>query len=169
MSPFPVVRRLTAGLAILAAGCSSNPMDTGFATQLVSVSPRGGAMGVTPTAVIVLVFSRSMMSGMEQYLALHQGGPVDPVTPMNCNWSDGRTTLTCRPGQPLARATRYTVHLGGGVMDGSGRHVGMERNGMAMGGRWAARETMGGQLGMMGSGWRHTNGSYGMVFEFDTE
>jgi hypothetical protein len=163
-----VTRILLAGAAMLAAGCSARMMDTSLATQLVSVSPRGGAEGVSDTPDIVLIFSHPMMAGMEQYLALHQGTATGATIPMNCNWSDGQRTLTCRPGQPLAPGTSYTIHMGGGMMDTDGQPVGMERYGMGMGGRWATGGMMGGQTGMMGSGWMHSNGSYGMVFGFTT-
>ncbi len=164
-----VVRGLVAGTLVLAAGCGSNMMGTEAGTQLLSVSPRGGTASVAVSTDIVLTFNQAMMAGMEQYMALHQGGVTGPTISMNCNWSDGQKTLTCRPGQPLTAATRYTVHLGGGMMDSSGQRVGMDRNGMGMGGQWATGGMMGGQTGMMGTGWQHANGSYGMVFEFTTQ
>jgi hypothetical protein len=168
MLKLSVVRGLIAAAAVLAPGCS-NMMDTELATQLLSVSPRGGATGVASTTDIVLTFNQPMMMGMEQYMALHQGGLSGPTLPMSCNWSDSRTTLTCRPDQPLAAGTRYTVHMGGGMMDADGRRVGMERYGRKMGGRCATGRMMGGQSGMMGAGWTHTDGSYGMAFEFTTQ
>ncbi len=163
------VRGLVAGTLVLAAGCGSNMMDPELATQLLAVSPRGGTANVSVSTDIVLTFNQTMMTGMEQYLALHQGTVTGPTISMSCNWSDGQKTLRCRPGQPLAAATRYTVHVGGGMMDGSGKRIGMDRNGMRMGGEWATGGMMGGQTGMMGTGWMHTNGSYGMVFEFTTQ
>lgn len=163
-----VVRGLIAGALVLTAGCSSNMIDAAPATQLVSVSPRGGAASVTVSADIVLTFNQGMMAGMEQFMALHQGGVTGPTAAMTCNWSDGQRMLTCRPGQPLAAGTRYTIHVGGGMMDASGLSVGMDRYGMGMGGQWATGGMMGGQTGMMGTGWMHANGSYGMVFEFTT-
>ena len=164
-----VVRGLLAGTLVLAAGCGSNMMDTELATQLLSVSPRGGTGSVAASADIVLTFNQPMMPGMEQYVALHQGTVTGPAIVMSCNWSDGQKTLSCRPSQPLAAATRYTIHVGGGMMDSSGRRVGMERNSMGMGGQWATGGMMGGQTGMMGTGWMHANGSFGMVFEFTTQ
>ena len=160
---------LLAGAVLAAAGCSSGMMDTNLETQLLSVSPRGGAIGVGSTSDIVLTFSRPMMTGMEQYVVLHQGDVAGPAMPMRCTWSDGQRTLGCRPDRPAAPATRFTIHLGGGMMDAEGLGVGMERFGMDLGGRWATGGMMGGQTGMMGAGWRHGNGSYGMVFEFTTE
>jgi hypothetical protein len=45
----------------------------------------------------------------------------------------------------------------------------MEQYGMGMGGQWATGGMMGGQTGMMGTGWHNSNGSYGMVFGFTTQ
>ena len=101
-------------------------------------------------------------------MVLHQGGITGPTTAMTCNWSDGQRTLSCRPGQPLAAATQYTIHVGGGMMNSSGQAVGMDQYGMGMGGQWATGGMMGGQTGMMGTGWMNANGSYGMMFEFTT-
>jgi len=117
----------------------------------------------------MLTFNHPMMSGMEQYLALHVGTVTGPSVPMSCTWLDDRQTLSCHPGQSLASATPYTIHMGGGMMDADGQRVGMESYGMAMGGQWATGGMMGGQSGMMGSGWMHSNGSYGMVFGFTTQ
>lgn len=166
---------LLAGAALFAAGCSSSMMSSSgmmnadLETQLLSVSPRGGAIGVAATSGIVFTFNRPMMTGMEQYVVLHLGGVTGAELPMRCTWSGGQRTLGCRPDQPLAPATRFTVHLGGGMMDAEGRGVGMERFGMGMGGQWATGGMMGGQSGMMGAGWMHGNGSYGMLFEFTTQ
>lgn len=140
-------------------------MDTDLAIQLLSVSPRGGVTGVASTSDVLFNFNRPMMTEMEQYVVLHQGGVTGPTMPMRCNWSDGQRTLGCRPDQPLAPATRFTIHMGGGMMDAEGRGVGMGRFGMGMGGRWATGGMMGGQSGMMDTGWMHGNGSYGMVSE----
>ena len=46
--------------------------------------------------------------------------------------------------------------------------VGLERNGMTMGGQWASGTMMGSNTGMMGPGWQHANGTYGMIFTFTT-
>lgn len=169
MIPSAAVRRLLAGALLLSSACSSNAMDTGLATQFLSVSPRGGTTNVAASSDVVLTFDQPMMAGMEQYLALHQGTVTGPTLPMGCNWSNGQKTLTCRPSQPLASATRYVIHMGGGMMDANGLRVGMESSGMGMGGQWVSSGMMGGQGGMMGNGWMHTNGSYGMVFEFTTQ
>ena len=160
-------RSLIAGAAMLALGCSSGITDSN-STELLSVSPRGGAIGVSATPDIVLAFSRSMMPGMEQFVALHQGGVTGPEMSVRCSWSDGQKTMTCRPDAALTPGTHYTIHLGGGMMDADGRSADMDRYGMEMGGQWATTGMMGGQGDMMGAGWKHANGSYGMVFGFAT-
>ena len=59
------------------------------------------------------------------------------------------------------------------MMTQAGQPIDYATYGPAMGGQWL----MGGMMGpahsgqpwdMMGSGWRHTNGSYGMQFAFTT-
>jgi hypothetical protein len=164
-----VGRAFAAGSVLLALGCSGGVVDTTQPTQLLTVSPRGGAVSASTAAVIVLTFSRPMMAGMEQYVALHQGGISGPTRSMSCSWSDGRMTLTCQPDQPLNPATSYAIHMGGGMMDADDVPVDMDRHGMEMGGQWVMGGMMGGQTGMMGNGWKHANGSYGMVFGFTTQ
>lgn len=71
--------------------------------------------------------------------------------------------------------------MGGAMTAASGRQVGFEEHGPHMGGRMATPEMMGagmsgGTMGggmtsgstMMGPGWRHSDGTYGMVFTFTT-
>lgn len=169
MAPHATVRSLVAGAVILSSACSSSMMDTELATQLLSVSPRGGTTNVVTSSDIVLTFDQPMMAGMEQYLALHQGAVTGATMPMGCNWSNAQRTLTCRSSQPLASATRYVIHMGGGMMDANGLRVGMESSGVGMGGQWVGSGMMTGQASMMGNGWKHTNGSYGMAFEFTTK
>ena len=128
-----VSRTLLVGGAIVAVACSSTMMDSSLATQLLSVAPRGGAVGVSTIPDIVLTFTGPMMPGMERYTALHQGGPTGPTMPMSCAWSVGHKTLTCRPDQPLAPVAAYAIHLGGGMMDAEDRPVGMGGYGMVFG------------------------------------
>ena len=163
-----VTRGLLVGAALLVTGCGAGMMDTGLPTELLSVSPRSGTVGVSTTPDIMLTFNRPMMPGMEQYLALHHGGVSGPTMPMSCNWSDALRTLSCRPSQPLVSGTPYTIHMGGGMMDADGDPIDMEPYGMEMGGQWATGGMMGTQTGMMSGGWRNANGSYGMVFGFTT-
>ena len=64
--------------------------------------------------------------------------------------------------------------MGGALTDGNGQPVGYDSYGPMMGGQWVMGGTMpgihGGGMGwgMMGNGWRHANGSYGMTFTFTT-
>lgn len=166
------------GLALLAvpfmAACSEGAMhdSTNDGPLLTDISPAPSATGVATSTRLSFTFSRPMMPGMEQYLDLHLGGIGGPVVPLTCGWNAGQTTLTCIPAAPLAPGTRYTVHMGGGMMDESGRMVSMEDL-TAMGGQWATGEMVGGghsgqPAGMMGPGWRHGSGHYGMLFEFTT-
>jgi len=65
------------------------------------------------------------------------------------------------------------AHIGGAMMDANSHPVDMDQFGMQMGGQWATQGMMGAThsgmpWSMMGFGWRHQNGSYGMVFTFST-
>jgi hypothetical protein len=157
------------------AGPGGSGMMGGGATgaALLSLVPQGGMVGVSTTTPLSFRFGGPMAPGMEQYFDLHMGGIDGPVVPMSCGWSADRTTLTCTPGAPLLPRTTYAVHIGGGMMDASGRPASFDAYGPMMGGQWIVGGMMtdnhgGGSWSMMGPGWRHTNGSYGMVFTFTT-
>ena len=156
-------------LAVLSA-CQSNAVAPSLTTHVVTVVPAGGATGVDPTAPIVATFSHAMQAGMEQYVALHQGDVAGPVVPGAWMWSDDRTTLTFTPLQPLAPHATYTLHLGGGMRASDGGFVDFEHCVAQHGGAWATGSMMtGGRMNdMMGAGWRHPNGSFGMTFTFTT-
>jgi len=139
----------------------------------MSVSPAAGATGVGVGSPITFRFAGAMGSGMEQYVDLHMGDLSGAEVAMNCAWSSDLTLLTCTPASPLASRTTYATHLGGGMMSAGGVAVDYTMYGPGLGGQWI----MGGMMtgthggmgwGMMGSGWRHANGSYGMVFTFTT-
>jgi hypothetical protein len=139
----------------------------------MSVFPQGGMLGVMTTTPLSFRFGGPMAPGMEQYFDLHMGGLDGPVVPMSCGWSADRTTLTCNPAAPLQPRTSYTIHMGGGLTDANGRPAGYDTYGPMMGGQWIIGGMMTGShggmsWGMMGNGWRHANGSYGMVFTFTT-
>lgn len=139
-------------------------------TVLVAVTPAGGATGVDPAGPIALQWSHAMQGGMERFVALHQGGVAGPTVPLTCIWSGDRVTLTCTPTTALAPGTQYTVHVGGGMRDALGGSIDMGP-GMSMGGEWATGGMMGAGMmatSMMGTGWRHGDGTYGMVFSFTT-
>ena len=154
------------------SGMMGGPTTTGAA--FMSVSPQGGTSGVSPATPLSFRFGGPMAPGMEQYFDLHVGGLEGPMVPMSCGWSAERTTLTCNPAAPLQPRTTYAIHMGGGLADASGHPVGYEGYGPMMGGQWIQGGTMPGMhgggmgWGMMGNGWRHANGSYGMVFTFTT-
>jgi Bacterial Ig-like domain len=138
----------------------------------MAMSPVAGATAVATSTPVMLRFSAAMAEGMEQYVDLHVRDLSGPVVGMSCAWSEGRTVLTCTPSAPLAARTTYAVHLGGGMMSAGGLPVDYTK-GLAMGGQWIMGGMMSGThagmgWGMMGSGWRNANGSYGMVFTFTT-
>jgi hypothetical protein len=170
MSPSRHAPNLAILAVLLAAACSdaAGP-DT---TTLAAVSPAPAATGVPPSATLTLTFSRPMLSGMEHYVDLHQGGVGGPVVPMTCTWNAGQTALGCTPAAPLAPGSQYTLHVGGGMTDERGRMMTVE-NWTSMGGQWATGGMMAGghagqPAGMMGSGWMHGSNHYGMLFEFTT-
>lgn len=159
---------------LFALGCSDSanaPNQT--ATTLAAVSPAGGATNVDPAAPIHLTFSGPVGQGMENYLDVHKGTTADATVPMTCTWSADRTTLTCTHAAPLASASTYTIHVGGGMMDANGHPVDMDAMVNLMGGVWLMPGMMGGMhagepMNTMGQGWQGSNGSYGMMFSFTT-
>jgi hypothetical protein len=168
------MHKATLGIAIatLAAGCHQSFAPEGDTTVL-SVVPAGGTTSVDPNGPIVVEFSHAMRMGMEQYVALHEGDVTGPVVPGTWSWSSDGLTLTFTLATPLKAQTQYTLHLGGGVMDANGNLLNYEHCTSLHGGQWATQSMMGGSMmggsyGMMGSGWQHANGTYGMVFSFTT-
>jgi len=170
---------LAAALGVACGGGSSmtgsgmnGPGGTSAGAAFMSVSPAGGATGMAVGSPITFRFSGPMGAGVEQYVDLHMGDLSGAEVGMSCAWSADRTQLTCTPGSPLASRTTYALHMGGGMMSAGGVAVDYTA-GLGMGGQWI----MGGMMtgthggmgwGMMGSGWRNANGSYGMVFTFTT-
>ena len=172
---------LALGLALLAVGCGRGddggmmgPSAMGTGATFMSVSPQGGATGVSASAPIVFRFGVAMSAGMEQYVDLHLGDLGGPTVPMNCGWSGDRTTLTCTPQGPLSSRTTYVVHLGGGMLTQAGQPLDYAQHGPMMGGQWIMGGMLGGgshaggSWGTMGPNWRNANGSYGMAFGFTT-
>jgi hypothetical protein len=151
-----------------ATACSDDFVTPDADTQLASVVPVGGAANVDPATSIVIEFSHPMMVGMEQYMTLSEGHVDGPLVAGVWTWSQDRTRATFQPASPLRAATRYTIHIGGGLMDENGRMIGFGDHGEQMGGQWATRQMMRGQSSMMGSGWQHSNGTFGMIFTFTT-
>ena len=164
---------LIVAAAVLGTGCGpshemGSMMMTGPRTgaELLSLSPTGGATGVSVGATLSISFSHAMPQGMEQYVDLHEGDIDGPRVPIQCGWSSERTTLACTPDSPLKGRTRYTLHMGAGMRDADDHPVDLSLMGPQMGGQW----TMGAShhVPMMGNGWRGSNGSYGMSFSFTT-
>lgn len=141
---------------------------------LTTVFPQGGTTGVPVATDLRIGFGGPMAPGMEQYVDLHHGGVADVPIPMPCTWSGDRTTLVCHPTDPLHAGTRYTLHVGGGLRDANGHPIGLGTHGPMAGGQWVDGSAMsafhGGAMawGMMGAGWRHADGSYGLGFSFTT-
>lgn len=186
----PSLRALLAAALTLpaAAACAD---DAGPAAPeippvaLVTVSPTGGAEDVDVLTEVVVTFDGPLMDGMADYAALHLGDVTGPEVPGGWSLSPDGTVLTFTPADALLPDTRYTVHLGGGMMDAQGHYADLQAHGSQMGGAWATSGMMGGGgmggggmgSGMggamgdehMGTGWQHPdNGSYGMVFTFTT-
>lgn len=166
-------------VGLLAGACSDSDQvlePTTETTALLSVVPMGGATDVDRFASIMIGFDHALMWEMEEYVMLHEGDVTGPEVPGVWRMSDDRLELAFTPDAPLAPDTRYTIHVGGGMMDADGHQVDFGAHGEHMGGAWATDGMMGG--GMMGGsvgdhhmgvGWRHsTNGTYGMVFSFRT-
>ena len=162
--------------ALGTAACSDTPAAPDDAAALLSVQPTGGTVNVDPGTTISLTFTHSMQ--MEAFAALHEGDGVDgPVVDGTWTWSTDRTQLTFTPDTPLQAQSEYTIHIGGGMMDEDGHVVDLEERRHDMGGEWATRQMMqdrmmgGGMMGgddMMGPGWQHANGTFGMLFTFTT-
>ena len=143
----------------------------GAGTLMMAVSPVGNSTQVPVTSPIVVTFSSSMASGMEQYVDLHEGDVSGPTVPMTCSWSGNRTTLTCHPVAPLAPQILYTIHIGGGLKDANGRVVDLEQYRSAVGGQWIMAGMMGSThagmpMGALSAGWLGSNGSYGLAIAF---
>ena len=160
---------------VVAAACGSDGTGPSAAatTELVSVTPPGGATGVPTAGPMVMTFSHPMMPGMEQYLDLHQGDVSGPLIAITCTWSADRLTVTCVPVQPLHPNAPYTFHAGGGMMDADDHPADMGRHQTQTGGQWLMPGMMGGMhagapMSGMGAGWKAGNGSYGMTFTFTT-
>ena len=163
-----------AALAALLAACSNSNSPTGpgaAAASVVSVAPRGGAMGVSTGTAITVTFSGAMMPAMQQYMALHRDSLRGPVVITTMSWSGDSTVLTMTPMSPLAGSTTYYLHMGGGMMGANGDSVNYSRC-PGLGGQPVSSGMMGGMMGgggsEMGPGWAGGSGGYGMQFAFTT-
>jgi hypothetical protein len=161
-----------AAIATAVWGCHDGFAPVGDTTVL-SMVPASGTTNADPTGSVVVEFSHAMRMGMEQYVALHEGDVTGPVVQGMWTWSSDRLTLTFTPATPLKAQTQYTLHLGGGMMDANGNLLNYDHCTSQHGGQWATQSMMGGSMmggmsNMMGAGWQHANGTYGMVFGFTT-
>lgn len=163
------------GLVSASAACSDDSVTAPAGeTVLASVTPTAGATGVDPAEAISVRFSGPLASGMEQYVDLHQGAVDGPVVSLPCAVSADRMMVTCTPAQPLLPRSRYSIHVGGGMMDANGRPTETDEHGIGMGGQPVTREMMGGVHGgqtmdMMGPGWGHQDDDrWGAAFTFET-
>jgi Big-like domain-containing protein len=171
--------RTILGLALGLGACSGSdtgttgPEPTGT-TALESVVPAAGATHVNPAGPMTIRFSGPMAAGMQQYVDLHRGDVAGPIVPMSCAMSADLAAITCTPDQPLEQHTRYTLHMGSGMMDAQGHHAEVEQHGMGMGGQPVTGGMMGGMhggepWGMMGGDWSDPqDGHPGMAFDFTT-
>jgi hypothetical protein len=158
-------------LVIAVTGCSDELTTTSETTMLASVTPAGGETGVSVNTTVEVEFTHPMQMGMEAYAALHEGGMSQPLAQGDWRWSDDMMHLMFHGDQPLMAGMDYTIHLGGGMLDADGSVIDMEPGLQHMGGHWATAAMMGGMmngLNMMGEGWQHENGSFGMGFVFST-
>ena len=133
------------GTALALSACSNGPTSPqDDQREVSSVVPRDGSSGVSPSAPIVLDFTHTMQAGMEKYLVLHEGDADGAAVAGQWTWSADYRKLTFVPASPLKSQTKYTIHMGMGMMDANGAMIGdhAQHHGSSEGGH------MGG--GMMG-------------------
>jgi hypothetical protein len=160
--------------ALAIAGCSNDLTDPASDSVLLSITPSGGATEVDPNTSITIEFSHAMHG--ETFVAVHEAdmmGPFGPLVDGMMSWDQDELHLMFTPHAPLMPQTEYSIHIGGGMMDASGQVVDLEQHGLQMGGQWVMQDVMQdcmmGVCGtMMGPGWEHDNGSFGMSFTFTT-
>jgi len=150
------VRRFAtvAMLAALVGGLGSCSNATGPETVLASVTPAGGATGVSPTTSVTMTFTHAMDMGMEMYVSLHEGDVTGPLVSCTATWSGDHTRLTLQPMASLKAGTHYTIRIAGGMKDANGEGIDMTPGSM-MGGQWETGSMMPGMM-------------RGMVFAFTT-
>jgi hypothetical protein len=165
---------LAVGALVVAAlaACSADSHVSGPGTAapvaLQSVSPAGGAVEVSVTMPMVMQFSGPVGTGMERYVVVHEGSVSGPLVAGRWSWSEDRRTLTFTPDAPLQPRTTYVVHMGGGMLAANGSPLDYGPC-VGLGGRPVSGGMMGGAgTGMMGPGWRGSDGGYGMIFTFTT-
>ena len=177
MNRYRLLMGLLVGTAIVLSACGENLNAPAGDTALLSVVPVGGSTDVDPNAPVTLEFGHAMH--MDMYVALHEGADVTgPLVDGDWAWADDQAHLTFTHAMPLNSMADYTIHIGGGMMDADGNVIDLEQHGHDMGGEWVTQHmmdqrtmhggTMMGGDDMLGFGWMHDNGSFGMVFSFTT-
>lgn len=165
---------LMAAVALGVAACDEGTTTLEPETMLLSVAPAGETVDVALDAPVVVTFDHAMHGQAPDYAAVHEGDVTGPEVSGSWMLEENGRVMRFTPSQGWRAGTDYTVHLGGGMIDAEGHMVDFESHGMSMGGMWTDGSMMSG--GMMGGeqhphmeeGWRHRNGSYGMLFKFTT-
>ncbi len=156
------------------------------APTLLSVSPATGMVGVDATKPVILTFNRSMMTGMEMFVVVHENSVTGAQVAGTAMWSVDRRTMTFTPAAALKPQTTYVVHLSPSLLDTNGKSIDLASC-AKIGGQTVSRGMMGsagltGMMGlaaggmvngswgpgMMGAGWQASDGTFGMVFNFTT-
>jgi len=179
-------RLLLASFPIVAIACSSSPMaddltESTGPTLLLSVQPAAGAVDVSLTTGVKVRFNNSISTNVRSYIALHDGDCPGPVVDGRWTRTPDGTGLDFSPFILLIPGTEYTVHVGGGMTDGSGQVFDLRLHGIPLGGEAATAEMvlgpdgMGMGMDMMGQTithtglcWADSDGTYGVVFQFTT-
>lgn len=144
---------------------------------VLRILPASATTGVDPTNPVTITFSHPMLTGMEMLVVLHEGTVTGPQVAGTSRWSADRTVLTFAPGVPLKAKTIYVLHVSPSLRAANGQMINMAA-GMTIGGQYVSGGMMGstagammnGQWGpgMMGAGWRASDGTFGMFFTFTT-
>lgn len=153
-----------------------SPAPSADSPTVVALSVANSSGSVNPGAPLTVTFSHSMMSGMDGLVVLHESAISGPSVTGTASWSSDRTVLTFTPSAPLRSHATYVLHLAPGLMGSNGAYVNLASC-TQLGGRYASGGMMGGGgdmmsgswgPGMMGSGWRAADGTFGMFFTFTT-
>ena len=179
MSRIPFALGLLAASVVLGAcGSAVAPADLGaIAPTLVRITPASATTNVDPTSPVTITFSHPMMTGVEMLVVLHEGTVTGPQVAGTPRWSADRTVLTFTPSATLKAQTIYILHFSPSLQGANGQMINMGA-GMTIGGQYvssgmmgaAAAGMMNGQWGpgMMGTGWKASDGTFGMFFTFTT-
>lgn len=181
MRPLRTTVLLLASTGLLTACMNGSTSLTGVGPDsptVLGVAPASAAIGVSPAVSVTITFSRSMMAGMESLVVLHENSVTGAQVTGVATWSADRTVLTFTPSAALTPGTTYRLHLSPALTGMNGRPVdlgacagiggqyvssgmmGVASGGSMMNGPWGP--------GMMTSGWRATDGTFGMFFTFTT-